>query len=988
MLSSEKSASKTMNFGWVAGALLAASIEPIIVKFGYRGSVTPLHLFVVKNLFACLCLLPLLATGYGVMAANWRQLLIVSSLLFMTNLFTLYALKSLSAVAVITVVSTVPALVAIVNQKLGRDHLEREFWTGFWLCFLGVIFSLDLSSFHANAQGLVAIVIAVITSTVYRIRMEGLTERVSPLICSASSFGICLIASAFLLPLAWPLPHSVWTFGVWIGVAAALANVAFLTALNRVGATRISVFTMLQRPLLIIAAALVLKEPVTLLQTAGIVMVLLGTHLARVRRAQEVAVSVLALMTLSASCPSHAQEETRAAAKRDVINIPTNFVAKNVPPVPRDLAEKALRYTDFRSATLSDFHPRKVQMLIHTRFSETSQIHLVRAPGAARYQLTFFPDRVGGGVFQPPEGEMFVFSKDRDGDEQFQKYSYNLSSRDIAMLTDGRSRNGGGRWSNAGDRIAYTSDRRNKKDSDVYVLSFKTGTACDSELMKLTGEGWSISDWSPDDRTLLLTEYVSANESYLWLLDIAGKEMTCIGANANVRPKATLGQPIKPPKLQVSYQNACFSRDGKTIFCTSDFGGEFKRLASIDLRSGKSEFISTPFANQYDVDDFALSWDGKKMAILTNENAVSGLYLMDLTAGKSCRKVQTGLPQGEISGLTWHRNNEVLGFEFESANSPCDVYCATIGGARTSSSANTASGSGTAASASTASGSNTIGLEVERWTESETGLMDTKAFPQPEHISWQTFDGREIPALLYRPPARFKGPRPVLVVIHGGPEGQSRGGFNGRNNYYLMELGIAVIYPNIRGSTGYGKTFVSLDNGFKREDSYRDIESLFRWIARERGLDPSRVAVMGGSYGGHMALAISTYYPDHIRCAIDIVGPSNLVTFLERTSEYRKDLRRAEYGDERDPEMRAFLEKIAPMNNLDSIKNPLFVVQGEKDPRVPASESQQIVDALEKKKTPVWFLMARDEGHGFSRKKNNDFLFCCMIMFLQKYLLN
>ena len=205
-------------------------------------------------------------------------------------------------------------------------------------------------------------------------------------------------------------------------------------------------------------------------------------------------------------------------------------------------------------------------------------------------------------------------------------------------------------------------------------------------------------------------------------------------------------------------------------------------------------------------------------------------------------------------------------------------------------------------------------------------------------------------------------------------------------NYYLNEMGIALIEPNVRGSTGYGKTFTLLDNGFKREDTYKDIDALFDWIGTRADLDADRIGVTGGSYGGHMTLAVSTFYSDRIRCSVDIVGMSNLVTFLEHTEAYRRDLRRVEYGDERDPKMREFLEKIAPMNNIEKIKKPMFVIAGKNDPRVPVSESQQIADALKKQGTPVWLLIAKDEGHGYRKKVNQDFEFYATVEFLKEYL--
>ena len=277
--------------------------------------------------------------------------------------------------------------------------------------------------------------------------------------------------------------------------------------------------------------------------------------------------------------------------------------------------------------------------------------------------------------------------------------------------------------------------------------------------------------------------------------------------------------------------------------------------------------------------------------------------------------------------------------------------------------------------------------KIERWTTSETAVK-TDAFPEAELVKWKSFDGKMISGFLYKPPAtKFPGKRPVLVVIHGGPEGQSQPTFLGRNNYYLNELGIALIYPNVRGSTGYGKTFSLLDNGSNRDDTYKDINALFYWIATRPDLDADRICVTGGSYGGHMTLAVSTFYSDRIRCSVDVVGMSNLVTFLEHTEAYRRDLRRVEYGDERDPKMREYLEKIAPMNNIEKIKKPMLVVAGKNDPRVPVSESEQIVAALKKQDTPVWFVIGKDEGHGFRKKTNLDFQFYATVEFLEEYLL-
>jgi dipeptidyl aminopeptidase/acylaminoacyl peptidase len=306
-----------------------------------------------------------------------------------------------------------------------------------------------------------------------------------------------------------------------------------------------------------------------------------------------------------------------------------------------------------------------------------------------------------------------------------------------------------------------------------------------------------------------------------------------------------------------------------------------------------------------------------------------------------------------------HANSRDLGFNLNSAKSPADAY-----------------------SLDTKTG------KLERWTESETGGLDPTDFVEPELVRIRSFDGLEISGFLYRPdPGKFPGPRPVLVQIHGGPESQSRPGFQARNNYYVNELGVAVFLPNVRGSSGFGKTFLTLDNGFKREDTVRDIGAFLDWIQRDTRLDKSRIAVIGGSYGGYMVLASMVHYSDRLCCGVDIVGISNFLTFLKNTQDYRRDLRRAEYGDERDAAMAEFLGKISPANQANKIRKPLFVVQGLNDPRVPASESEQMVKAIRASGGNVWYLLAKDEGHGFQKKKNSDFMFLSTVMFLQEHLL-
>ena len=578
-------------------------------------------------------------------------------------------------------------------------------------------------------------------------------------------------------------------------------------------------------------------------------------------------------------------------------------------------------------------------MLITTRFADAPQLHLVKMPGGARKQLTFLPEPVLGGRIQPKKGEYIVFTQDTGGGEFYQLYRYDLNVGKISLLTDGKSRNTGAIFSWSGKSLAYSSTRRNGKDTDICIMD-PIRPDSDHVLLEVSTPGWAVQDWSHDDSKLLVAEYISINESYLYVVDAK------TGSKELITPKS---------EEKIAYSEARFAPDGKSIYVLSDKGAEFQRLVRFDPFT-KFETVFTGDI-PWDVDEMALSQNGETLAVVMNQDGAGVLRLLDAKTGKERKGPK--LPIGTISNLHFHENNRDLAFNLSSAKSPNEVYSVDV-----------------------------KSLKVDRWTESETGGLNTDNFPEPEMIKLSGFDGTPISAFIYRPDTgKFPGKRPVIISIHGGPEGQARPGFQARNNYYLNELGVAIIYPNVRGSSGYGKTFLTRDNGFKREDSVRDIGAVIKWISQDRLLDSDRIAVMGGSYGGYMVLASMINYP-HLRCGVDMVGISNFLSFLKNTQDYRRDLRRVEYGDERDEKMRSFLEKISPANNADKIKKPLFVVQGKNDPRVPLSESEQMVKSIRERGGKVWYLMAKDEGHGFAKKKNADYQFLVTIQFFKENLLN
>ena len=646
----------------------------------------------------------------------------------------------------------------------------------------------------------------------------------------------------------------------------------------------------------------------------------------------------LFFLTAAFAASSAVLAQAAAPAEAPTIKPGDNLVVEGVPPIPAALADDVWRYTEFRSAAFSSWHPLRREMLISTRFGNTNQAHLVKAPGAARTQMTFFPERVAGARFEPTKGESFLFSKDIGGNEQFQIYRFDLADGSVTLLTDGKSRNTGAKWSHDGKWIAYGSTRRTGNDVDIYVVAAKDPKN-ERRVLENSGGGWQVADWSSDDSKLLVAEGISINELYLWLVDVATGQKTAL------TPKG---------RDTVAYGNALFAKDGKGLYVTTDAGSEFKRLAYMDLATKKTDFLTPDTA---DVDDIDLSEDGTKIAYVTNEKGVGVVRLMELATRRELPGPK--LPIGVAGGVRWHKDGGAVAFTMGTPRSNDDAYSWDLDAGK-----------------------------LERWTTSELGGLNPQTFAEAELVTWKSFDGREISGFLYKPNAsKYPGKRPVVIDIHGGPEGQANPEFIGRANYLLNELGVAMIFPNVRGSTGYGKTFTKLDNGTLRDGTYKDIGALLDWIGTRPDLDASRIMVQGGSYGGHMTLAIAYLYSNRIRCAIDVVGPSNFVTFMQNTSGYRRDLRRVEYGDERDPKMREYFERTAPLNNAEKIRKPLFIIQGGNDPRVPLSESEQMLGKIRGVGTPVWYLMAKDEGHGFAKKNNRDFQFYASILFMKEFLL-
>lgn len=615
-----------------------------------------------------------------------------------------------------------------------------------------------------------------------------------------------------------------------------------------------------------------------------------------------------------------------------------NLIAENIAEIPKELATQVKRYSEARSATLVDVHPKTNELIIATRFGATAQLHRVKKALGARTQITFFDEPIGGADYEPTKGEYLIYNKDQGGNEFRQLYKLDLATLKSTLLTDGgRSQNGNVIWRKDGKGFFYTSTKRNGGDRDVYFLD-PNDPKSEKLVLQVKGGGWSVADLSSDNKKLLISESISANESHVWLLDIETSKLTEVTDRTS---------------KSVVFAGAQFSTNPNEIWLITDKDNEFGRLTVYNLSTKKFNFLTSKIA--WSVESFSFSEDKKQVVFSTNEAGVNKLY--NLNPLTLTYKPIT-LPIGLIGGYNFAPNGKEVFITLSTAQSAADVYKLTL---------------------STG--------QLEQWTESELGEMQKSDMSEPKFIEWPSFDNQKISGFYYPAATKFTGKRPVMINIHGGPEAQSMASFLGSNNYYTNEMGVALIFPNVRGSAGFGKSFLASDNGFLRENSVKDIGALLDWIAKQPELDKDRIMIMGGSYGGYMTLATAFHYADRIRCSVDIVGISNFNTFLKNTEDYRRDLRRVEYGDEREPKMYEFLDKISPLNNTDKIKKPLFIIQGTNDPRVPVSEATQMRDKLKKQGNTVWYLEAKDEGHGFKKKNNVDFQRLAVIRFMQDFLL-
>ncbi len=605
-----------------------------------------------------------------------------------------------------------------------------------------------------------------------------------------------------------------------------------------------------------------------------------------------------------------------------------------IPNIPDAILTGLTPYLEARQTRIAAVDGATSSLIVLSRTGEVRQAHRVKKPLGDLVPLTFGTDPVSQAALIPGNGKHMLFRRDLDGNEQHQIFRLTLATGKEERLTDGRSRYGS--FTLARDnRLAFTSNQRNVADMDVYVAP-STVPLKPRRLLERGGQ-WTVGPWSRTGERILVRHYRSADSSSVYIAHTATGQL----------------EPLTLEKNESLVRDARFGDKGDTILLVSDAGGDSAGLYERNLETGDVRPLSDDLP--WDVELVTVSQDRQQVAFVSNEDGLSVLYLLDVTSGE--RRIATGIPPGVISTVQFVGQTDVVALTFGTAQEPADAYTYDPNSE-----------------------------EMRRWTDSSTPGLKGKPFVQPDLVRIESFDKIEVPAFLYQPPG--EGPFPVLLWIHGGPEAQHRPSFDPLLQYFVAELGVAVVAPNIRGSSGYGRRYLSLDDGLRRSDAVRDIGAILDWVELQPKLDAARTGIYGASYGGFIVLASLVEYGERIAAGCDLVGISHLVSFLERTSEYRRDLRRPEYGDERDPEIRNFLDRISPLSNADKIRSPLLVGHGANDPRVPLNEAEQIVHIGRDAGAEVWYFLARDEGHGFRKRRTRDLFYAVMATFFEKHLVS
>lgn len=586
-----------------------------------------------------------------------------------------------------------------------------------------------------------------------------------------------------------------------------------------------------------------------------------------------------------------------------------------------------VRFLAVRSSSSPTFSYDDKSLVYISDATGTPQVWSIRLEeGSAPQQLTYYEDRVGF-VSSARKRDSFVFAKDRRGDERFQLFAAANRAADLTQLTDSPDViHDFGAWSPDEGSILLSSNARDRAFFDVYTLNLSTRRMKRVHQSNHTNRG---IDWSPDGRSILFRRDHAPFNHDLFLIGTDG-----IGARL-----------LTEHKGDAVFTHAQFGREGGEIYLITDLGRKYAAPAILETNRPEAQFL---IGGKWDVDGLSLSEDGRRLAFTKNVDGASRLMVWELAGSPTT----VGTPRGVISGLSWSKKGDMLAFAFSSAKYNQDIWIHDL-----------------------RDGS------LRRVTNSSASGLNLRGFSQPGLFRYRSFDGLPVSSYLYDGNHRRRAP-PALVYIHGGPESQFRPGFNPVVQF-LTSIGFSVVAPNVRGSTGYGRTYTHLDDVRRRMDSVRDIERLVKHL-KKKGRIGNSVGVMGGSYGGFMVLACLYRYPKIWAAGVDVVGISNFLTFLRNTGPWRRKLRAAEYGDpDRDKD---FLERISPLNNAARIKAPLFMIHGTNDPRVPFRETKQIEAKLKKLGREVRVMAFDDEGHGLVKLKNRIVGYTAAAEFLSEHL--
>jgi dipeptidyl aminopeptidase/acylaminoacyl peptidase len=567
----------------------------------------------------------------------------------------------------------------------------------------------------------------------------------------------------------------------------------------------------------------------------------------------------------------------------------------------------------------------------------TQQAFLRNAPNEPNQKLDA-SGRPVAWICPHPSRDRLVIALDHGGDENYDLILRDLTTGVFRVFTNGRWRNTSPLWSPRGHFLALTSNARNGKDRDLYVVTPPEGST--GRRLKEAVGTCIAQDWSPDERRIVAVEYrPDGNESRVQLIDVATRQVEVVP------------QPAEP---QIRRTGVRWSRDGGSLYWLTNRDSGYLRLARYDLGT-KQETCLTP-GIPWDVEEYDIAANGRTIVLVANEDGQSRLHVIDSRTGQG--RFTPEIADGVIANLSFRGRSQEFAFTWSSHRMPPGIYSYDLA----------------------------TRWRTE-WVKPRKGSPRAGTGEDLVSIRYPSFDGLQVPAFVRRPPPSFSGPHPVLIDLHGGPDSQARPRFSALSDYLSNELGIALIQPNVRGSSGYGQGYERLDDARSREDAVRDVGALLDWIAAQPDLDPARVAVRGDSYGGYLALASVMHHGDRLRGAIDIAGISHFETFMVDAPPVAIDGWRDEYGDERQPETIRFFREISPLAHAGKLNRPLLVFHGQNDPRVRVGEAERIVAAVRARGVPVWFVRFEGEGHRFERRGHSLYEQHAQILFLYQYLL-